>query len=100
MSILFPQPLTLRLFHSTDIHAPHTRPLFQILPGELSFPFRLELIEKRLGIMVIHELKPLACVERLEGLEDQGMAFAWRNLAHVDGCLDNSVLLISLVHSI
>ena len=68
------------------------RPLFQILPGELSFPFRLELVEKRLGIMVIHKLKPLARVERLEGLEDQGMAFARRNLAHVDGCFDNSEL--------
>src|SRR5690625_1019119 len=63
----------LRVF--ADLHAPHLRTFLEVLPGDGTGPFHLELVVERFRIVVIDEFEGGTRLQFIERLEKQRVAF-------------------------
>ena len=68
-----------------DTHFPDFRAGLEVVPRECVAAFGLKMIKKRLGIVVVDQHKGVAPSKPVEGAENQRMAIARSDAAHVDG---------------
>src|SRR5512140_3157148 len=90
-----PKPIRIAL-GAGDPDLPLFRAGREVLPAEHVGPLRLELVEKRLRIVIVDQDERFAGRQIVERLEDQRMSHARRHLANVQlSSLTHRALLVS-----